>query len=167
MLALWLLAGCAEPAILEVSLALPAEAPACGASLVRVEARFLDPAEPGCPNDAVEWAGDALDVALEPAPATVIVDVVAEGDDIDRALCLRVLACDAPGCPTFDPLVDPSTVAELARPFHRGERSRWAMAVADPCALADLGVVDACAVAGCTDEVLADYCVDGAHLCDR
>ncbi|MCB9597073.1 MAG: hypothetical protein H6719_30395 [Sandaracinaceae bacterium] len=162
-----LLAGCGDAAILELTLELPAASARCDSAIARVDARFLAADETACPVATGEWRGDALDVAVGDTPSTLIVDVVADDDEVELPLCLRLRPCDGPGCPRHDPLVDPSLVAELARPFHRGQRTRWTLTVRDLCFPDDRGVIDACAIGGCTDEIRASYCRDdGSHLCD-
>lgn len=123
------LTGCADNAILELTIDLPAER-AC-ASRARLEARFSSPDEARCPED-VDWNRDAEDVVLGATPTLTLVDVVAEGADVDADLCVRVRWCER-DCDRHDLAVDPSETVRLARPFLRGNRTTAVLRPAPPC----------------------------------
>lgn len=124
-----LVAGCADNAILELTIDLPA-ARSCAAR-ARLEARFSSPEEGLCPED-VDWNRDAEDFVLDATPTLTLVDVVAEGADVEADLCVRVRWC-ATDCARHDLAVDPSETVRLAQPFVRGNRTTAVLRPVPPC----------------------------------
>lgn len=163
LLAIGTLPGCADNAILEVVLALPAQGVECGVSEVLVEARFSPIGELACP--AVDWNRDAQTIPLEEEEASsAFVEVIAEGDDIERPLCLRVRSCRQEACLGHDLLVHPSVTVRAERAFYRGHRTRVELAIADPCE-SDAYDLGPCEIGGC-DEGGAACDADGRHFCE-
>ncbi len=158
------LAGCADDGILEIELALPRAADACGATEVAVEARI--PPEGSCFFDQDWFDGDSAVLALADTGSSERVSVVASSDDVARPLCVRLRACDGAGCPPPDVTIGVRAEITIERAFYVGQYTSVALGPVDLCADSSEGI-GRCAVAGCAEGARDDYCTpDGRHLCE-
>lgn len=159
------LVGCAENAILELDVALPSAADACGATQVAVEARI--PPEGSCFFDQDWFDGDTAVLTLAEAPSTEEVSVVADGEDVTRPLCVRIRPCATEECPPPDLAIGARAEITIERAFYVGQYTRIELDPIDLCA-STASTVDRCAVEGCAGGAPHDdYCTpEGRHLCE-
>lgn len=163
------LVGCADNAILELTVEIP-DAEAAGApSADRVTLQFVtDEIPPGAP---VPILGDESRVATFMLPAdgvaTEPVSVVASPDQVPRPFSVTVVYCEGrTPCPV-DP-TEPVAVVRYERAFYRGEVTSHTLALP---AQGDLDVppVGKCDVAGCISgtAMACDFGSPPVHACER
>lgn len=158
------LGGCAQNAVLELQLMLPASTDAIPYfALVQVRRGADNPFE-------VDWAGSDIDaVALANQPQRVQVSVVSSAPDTDVHLKIRF--CRAPGCDAIDDASAPELWFALEHPFYLGRRTAWAACIEQvpPPGPPERPVrVDRCQIRGCiAGGSAATYCTaSGAHFCE-
>lgn len=160
-------AGCAENAILEVELDVPAqpstEPPLYAFVQIRDEGwRF----EEGWAAAARDWEG----VALGPDRQVLDYSAIA-GEDALPSLHVKVRFCLDPACSRHDEEMDPALWYRLETPFYSSKRTYWRASV--PSIPVDVPtaprVVDRCEIGGCFDVPpdTTSYCrSDGTHFCE-
>lgn len=152
-----LVAGCAQDAVLELTVEIP-EAAEPGPRYAVVDARAGEPVG-APPGDVVGLdrtaAGDGR------------VSIVAEPGDAEQPLHLRVRFCDDPSC-TGAPADVPQVRLRIERAFYPGEHTFLTVRIeAVPTGTEELPDVGKCEVRGCVSGESATYCLeDGAHLCE-
>lgn len=157
------LVGCADNAILEVDLELPA---ATAGTPPRYA--FVQSLSASTISFEGAWAGaDAGDgFLLGAAPTTQHVSFVAEGDTIGRPLGLRVRFCADRVCGALADVDAPEARYVIARAFYRGQRTRLTLTPV-PSTSPVTTEIDRCAVRGCSNGAAATYCfADGRHFCE-
>ncbi len=163
------LTGCAENAVLEVELTLPAQ-PATGAPLFAyVQARSADVV-----SFDEAWAGtDAIDGrALETAVSMLPFSVVAGGASFTRQLGVRIRFCASRDCTGLGDDRAPEVRYRIQRAFYQGHRTRVALVIdAVPAPPPPIGApitdIDKCDVEGCTTGTTSTYCfMNGHHFCE-
>ncbi len=162
-----LLFGCAENAILEVDLQLPAQPTTGPALFAHVQARSADVVsfdETWAGTDAIE--GRELAEEASPLPFSV----VAGGSAFTRKLGVRVRFCETPACTGLGDDYAPEMRYRIERAFYRGRRTRVTIAIASvPTAPpGEAEVIEKCDVEGCTSGSTLSYCfIDGRHFCEE
>lgn len=164
------LVGCAENAVLEVELTLPAQ-PATGAPLFAyVQARsavVVSFEEAWAGTDAVE--GRALEDGVSALPFSV----VAGGASFARQLGIRVRFCASRDCTGLGDDRAPEVRYRVERAFYQGQRTRLALVIdpvppAPPATGAPIDEIDKCEVEGCTSGSTSTYCfMNGHHFCEE
>lgn len=173
LVALLALAGCAENAILELTVELPdaatAGAPGATFALVQVAVgRSDDPRSlfrVGSTSDA--------SFALSSAPSTERMSVVAGGADLTEPLTVRVVYCRERGCLPRDE--DRVAYFEIERAFYQGRYTQVDLLVltalstlADP---ATVTRIERCDVEGCREGNPTTWCEvtlpDAPHFCEQ
>ncbi len=161
-------AGCADNAVLELMVELPAS-PGDDPVYVQVQPRrasnnpFTD-----------EWRGDDVEpIALGAEPFVDHISVVSEEAGVD--LAVKVRFCASPTCTDLADVDAPERWYLVEHPFYVGERTEADLVVSEvasaTCVEGTAGcptVVDRCAVRGCTGgDPPSTYCrLDGRHLCE-
>jgi hypothetical protein len=173
------LGGCAQNAIFELHVTLPAlhsDTPVAGTRYAPVGARFARlqvlPGTALFTEDRLQWITPA--VPLTSVEQTTMVTATAEGDRIGQALHVKVQLCADADC---SPPVDQRWYA-FERTFYQGHYTCYARdfagdladaAMSTPTADADAIDVMRCAVGGCVagTEIDANNCSsDGRHFCE-
>jgi len=162
------LVGCADNAILELTLEIP-DAEAAGApDADRVTLQFVtDPIPPGGPVPVVADDGRVATFSLpDDGIATERVSVVAPPGQVERPLFVTVVYCaDRDPCP-----IDPGatvSVVRYERPFYRGEVTSHTLAL-PPQAAPDRVEVAKCDVSGCIGGTAdpCDLATPPVHACE-
>lgn len=161
--------GCGETAVLELTLDLPRDAEE--REFVYVQARSgMQPFEDVWSNQS-SFAG----IALAPSSQRVDLSIVAEPEQLESVVRLKLRFCRAPIC---DHPLDPSGLSEqwveIERAFYDGERTELTIAVlavptpceTTACVEAGLRMIDKCAVRGCSDDPDGPFCDGERHLCE-
>ncbi|MDQ3036232.1 MAG: hypothetical protein M3Y87_27775 [Myxococcota bacterium] len=161
------LAGCAQNAVLELQLMLPARDALVTApifALVQVRRADAHPFE-------VDWQpqADAQAVELGDAPARVQLSVIGRDPTID--LHVKVRFCGDPDCDGIDDADAPERWFAIEHPFYVGRRTAWAACVEDiPAARPSAPIeVERCEIHGCTAGGATSYCDPdgtGPHFCE-
>lgn len=169
-----MLTGCAQNAILEVELDLPASnAAAADVRYVVVQGRS------GEVDFATEWAGGGIAGGLELAPASQTVVVGIEADDsneITDPLSLRIRYCRDETC--TDPGDDDvqEVRVRIARAFYQGEYTELAkdlitlppVMACTSCPVEGPIDIEKCDVRGCREGDTAYNCTgDDVHFCEE
>jgi hypothetical protein len=162
------LVGCAENAVLEVELTLPAQ-PSTGDPLFAyVQARSADVVsfdEAWAGTDAVE--GRALDTTVSTLPFSV----VAGGASFTRQLGIRVRFCVTSDCTGLHDDQAPEVRYRIERAFYQGRRTRLSRVIAPvppSGVVAPIVEIDKCDVEGCTSGSTSTYCfMNGHHFCEE
>ncbi len=166
-----LLAGCADNAMLDVALELPASAIP---RYALVDVRPADELDFSSGAWATSAAFPEVRVELD-AATTTRVDATVPAENVSRDLLLRVRFCEASPCE----LDAPASCFVIEEPFHAGRVSTFHGEVRgipegppEPVCSSPPVIVDRCAV-GCIEPSRlsgpgADFCTDtGEHTCDR
>lgn len=157
--------SCADNAILEIELDLPAS-PSATPTYAFVQTRSADTVD-----FSVAWGGaDAPDgFLLGAAPVVQHVSVVASDASMSRPIGVRVRFCADRVCGSLSP--DDSRAPEvryvITRAFYRGHRTRVTLVPSMPSTTPTTTTIAKCEVAGCTSGTTANYCYgDGRHFCE-
>jgi hypothetical protein len=160
-------AGCAtdlDNAILELTFQLPVQSPRITTAqyaLVQV-ARDLEFANP--------WPLDGPDGnRLEASPTTARYSVIADPEQVEGALRVKVLLCEDVRCGTPDDATPEEYRLEIERSHYLGARTLVAVPIetADISRIRVLPTITKCAVEGCAEPGLDTYCrPDGTHFCE-
>lgn len=157
-----LVAGCADNAILEVDL----ELPATSASTPRYA--FVQSLSASTIDFGGAWAGaDATEgFLLTSAPSTQHVSFVTDGDAIGRPLGIRVRFCTDRVCGALADVDAPEARYVVDRAFYRGQRTRLTLSPV-PETAPTTTEIGKCEVRGCSNGAAATYCfADGRHFCE-
>lgn len=165
LLLVTVLVGCAENAILELTVTAPD-----AASLGAVDARLAlldfvsDDAED--PEDLPTIrSAPSLELALPPAGEEIVhrASVVAGGDEIETPLWIAIRYCPDGACDVSDD--QPRAFVRYERAFYVGEFTRHALVLPplDPAVVP----VTTCEVFGCIEGVVGESCIEGVHYCER
>jgi len=156
--------GCAQNAILELTLELPAQ-PTGAPLLVQVQARTAETVD-----FAESWAGtepvSGLGLADEPSTRTVS---IVGGDDLTRELGIRVRFCREAECTGLGDDRAPETQVLVERAFYLGHRTRLRLEIPEVPGPSPVPMrVERCRVEGCLAGTTSTYCsLDGRHFCDQ
>lgn len=160
------LGGCADNAILELTLELPSGEE--GFAFVQFDQ--------GATFEEFEGS-TSLDGFPLDGPASVQVSVIADGDEIEAPLRVKVRFCQEPRCTFLDPAGIESDDGvgelrfELERAFYRGRFTEHTLdlrTIPERGIPPTLSVVDKCEVGGCRDgTTVTNSCrADGTHFCE-
>lgn len=156
------LAACADNAILEVELDLPA---ATGTQMFAyVQSRSADTIDFG-----TEWAGaDAPEGFLLTSGGSVQhVSFVTSGPAMTRQLGIRVRFCSDRVCGAIADTTAPEAQFVIERAFYRGHRTTLRLTVVPTAMPTTHTTITKCDVAGCTTGTATSYCyADGRHFCE-
>jgi hypothetical protein len=163
-----LLSACAENAVLEVELTLPAQ-PTGAPLFAYVQVRSADVV-----SFDEAWAGtDAVEGrALEDMESVLPFSVVAGGASFTRQLGVRVRFCVSRDCTGLGDDRAPEVRYRLERAFYQGQRTRIALMIdtlppPTPPAPAIMEI-DKCSVEGCAMGSTTTYCfLNGHHFCEE
>lgn len=161
-LAVLLLAGCGQNAILELTIDLPA-APAAGEEwFAAVQPRTSEnPFEEDWPPD------DLPPITLGSETMQDAVSVVTEDTSLD--VHLKVRFCRSADCTALADATSPEVWYLLEHPFYEGKRTSVHIEIAEvPMGRPTMpSVVDRCLITGCLTGTAAMYCtLDGRHVCE-
>jgi hypothetical protein len=169
------LGGCAENAVLEVELTLPAQPAAPSPPLFAyVQARSADVV-----SFDEAWAGtDAVEGrALEDEETALPFSIVAGGASFARELGIRIRFCRSPDCTAVGDDRAPEARYRIERAFYQGQRTRLSLpndpAVdplppVPPATGAVITEIDKCDIEGCTIGTSSMYCyLNGNHFCEE
>jgi hypothetical protein len=168
-------AGCAENAILELELDLPAASSvAPDVEWVVVQARS------GTPDFSADWAGGGTvpGIPLISTSQTVIVGIEADdGDEITAPLGVRIRYCRDEACGDPRDGNAQETRVTIERAFYEGEYTEIQrdqlmlpalMDCGAGCAPVTLEDIDKCDVGGCRLGDTRNYCdMDDLHFCEQ
>ena len=157
--------GCGEGGILEIDLGLPAlSPPPSTARFAFIQARTA----PEGPFASV-WEGDDPDgTALESAPIRLPVSVVAESDQVEAPLHVRIRYCVDPRCAVFEDTSATEAQLTIERAFYSGERTFLVFDAppASPVTTHELAI-EKCDIRGCVGGTTSMFCrSDGTHFCE-
>jgi hypothetical protein len=156
------LAACADNAIFELELDLPA---ATGTQMYAyVQSRSAD----AITFDG-DWAGaDAPEgFLLTASPSVQHVSFVTTGAAMTRRLGVRVRFCSDRVCGAISDTNAPEADFDIQRAFYRGKRTTLRVTVTPTPTPAPVTTVMKCEVAGCTTGTATSYCyADGRHFCE-
>lgn len=156
------LASCADNAILELELDLPA-ASGAGPTYAYVQSRSADTI-----TFDGDWAGaDAPEGFLLTSSTSVQhVSFVTSGAAMTRPLGVRVRFCSDRVCGAIADTTAPEARFVITRAFYRGQRTTLTLTPM-PSATPATTTVGKCEVAGCTTGTATSYCyADGRHFCE-
>ena len=158
-----LASACAENAVLEVQVMLPAApagvtAPVYGVLEVRRASTH--------PHDVVWAEGDPDGVELGPERVLIQRSVIGREEDVD--LHVKVRFCASPACNAIGDDTAPELRYVLEHPFYIGRRTAWATCIeAVPATTADPDVVDLCEIHGCIEGAgSSNFCDGDQHFCE-
>jgi hypothetical protein len=157
------LAACADNAILELELDLPATPAGMGPTYAYVQSRSADTI-----TFDGDWAGaDAPEGFLLGSSATVQhVSFVTSGGAITRPLGVRVRFCSDRVCGAIADIHAQEARYVIDRAFYRGQRTSYTISPV-PSATPATTEVTKCEVAGCTTGTATSYCYTGGrHFCE-
>lgn len=164
------LVGCADNAILEVELDLPA---------ANGETRFaVVQGRSGDVDFAAAWAGGGAVEGLELSNETVVVGIEADdGDEVEAPLAIRVRYCTDPACAGPQDGEAQEIQVTVERAFYEGE---YTLLPADALPLPEVMdcttggcaavsvMVDKCRIEGCRAGMTTNWCnSDGLHFCEE
>ncbi len=174
-----LLTGCANNAIFELQVILPAvmQPIPTAPQITHVKMQI----QPGPSVWGDSWAVTSTQtvgpIALTGVDQEITIDVEGDGDHLDGAVDVRILYCSSDDCG--------NSVSErwfeFRRPFFKGKVTNYRIEAALTTTGLEVSddegtepppaqVIDKCQVAGCVDtngEFLANYCDNGVHWCER
>ncbi len=162
------LSGCADNAILELDVTLPANPNPDTPLYAQVLARssrlqtFED-----------DWLlFDSFDgFQLEEESQLRVISIVADPVDYDSNVLLRVLFCTEPRCTGIGDDNAGERRMVIERPFYSGQRTRadWTVGDVTDSVVEVPEVISVCQVRGCRSGDLTSYCYDGTedHFCSR
>lgn len=156
------LSACADNAVLEVTLELPART---GGAPVYA---FVQSRSDDMPTFDGSWAGaDASEgFPLGTTPTTQHVSFVASGAAIPRKLGIRVRFCADRACGAIADVNAQEAHFIIDRAFYRGQRTSLVLP-AMPSATPTTTTFTKCQVAGCTMGTTTTYCfATGRHFCE-
>jgi hypothetical protein len=158
------LGGCAQTAVLELQVMVPARDPAATEpvyAFVQVRQAATNPFE-----DSWLDQGDAAEVPLRDEPTRIQLSVI--GRDPDTDLHVKVRFCEHPRCMGFEDR-NAERWFSLQHPFYLGRRTAWATCIetiptSRPAAPFE---VERCQIHGCAVGSATNYCDEGgAHFCE-
>ncbi len=156
--------GCAQNAILELTLDLPAQ-PTGAPLLVQVQARTAERVD-----FDESWAGTepVSGLALADDPSTRTVSIVG-GEDLTRELGIRIRFCREAECTGLGDDRAPEARFLVERAFYLGHRTRLRLEIPEvPSAPPSPTTIARCRVEGCLAGTTSTYCsLDGRHFCDQ
>lgn len=157
-------AGCADNAILELEVDLPAS-PMGEETYAFIQVRTDEL------GFDVPWSGaDPVDgFLLGPTRSTQPISIVAAPRDYDRNVRVRATFCSQPRCDGFGDDIAPERRLEIEHPFYSTRRTAATWRIedvpADTVETPDL--IQRCEVAGCRDGTTREHCRrDGTHFCE-
>ncbi len=169
ILAALLCSACAQNAVLDLDVELPAAGTLAGSTPIEAVTVQLDSDTADFDSD---WAAGLprQTVSLDATRTTLQLSVLAQPDHVERSLALRVYYCTSLAACEATPVEAQAELrVVMPRAFYRGVATRYRLVASSPPDGTTPGVleVDPCDVAGCRDGEMASWCEGGVHLCDR
>ncbi|MAQ14394.1 MAG: hypothetical protein CMN30_06320 [Sandaracinus sp.] len=164
VLAILGLAGCAENAILELEVDMPAstsDEPQYLVLLMR-SARSSD--------FETDWGADELEgFELGAVSREETISVVAQPEDFGDDLLVRARFCSSPRCDALGDDLAGERRLVVETPFYSLKRTEatWVIGAVEDAVVETPDVVERCQVRGCREGTTAMYCSsDGPHFCE-
>ena len=165
-----LLSGCAENAILELTLELPPAADVGRADATHVVVDVATDGSEEVPPDSAFPLSGAFRAAAADAPNRVPVSLVAGGERLEAPLWVRVRYCGAPDCAAIGDDAPPTAYVRIDRPFWLGQVSEATAALPGPWDDPEVARLAKCDVRACADPRFTSgepTCTgDGRHWCE-